>query len=107
MSGNVFPLPFSTHLIFVAVAFLFFMIQFVRMRKKYQIILAIAVALTMLIYMKDTKMWFYGLGIMEFGLLIIAFATSFLDKKNEKNEALAEAVEEETTEASDTAEGEE
>lgn len=107
MSGNVFPLPFTSHLIFVAVAFLFFMIQFVRMRKKYQIILAIAVALTMLIYMKDTKMWFYGLGIMEFGLLIIAFVTSLLDKNVEKNEVPAEGAVEETEEAVQAAESEE
>lgn len=84
MNGNIFPLPFSTHLIFVAIAFVFFLIQFVRTKYKYQLIMAIAVALTMLIYVKDSKMWFYSIGILEFGLLIIAFVAAIAEKRSRK-----------------------
>ncbi len=99
MSGNVFPLPFTTHLVFVAVAFLFFLIQFVRVRKKYQLIMAVAAALTMLIYVKDTKMWFYGIGILEFGLLILALIAAIVerDKKEIASDDASEAAAAEET----------
>lgn len=85
MNTNNFPLSFEAHLVFVAVAFIFFIIQFVRLRKKYQLIMAIAVAMTMLIYVKDTKMWFYGIGILEIGLLILALIAAIVGKpKNDE-----------------------
>lgn len=42
MNGNIFPLPFSAHLIFAVVAFVFFLIQFIRVRYKYQLVMAVA-----------------------------------------------------------------
>ncbi len=104
MNGNIFPLPFSTHLIFVVVAFVFFLIQFVRVRKKYQIFMAAAVAMTMMIYVNDTKLWFYGVGIIEFGLILIALVTAVAEKNNKTAiVAEAEAVETEA-EAEEAAE---
>lgn len=84
MNGNIFPLSFSTHLIFVAVAFIFFLIQFIRVKYKYQLIMAVAVAMTMLIYVKDSKLWFYGIGLLEFGLLIIALVAAITEKKRRR-----------------------
>lgn len=108
MSGNIFPLPFSTHLIFVAVAFVFFLIQFIRTKYKYEIIMAAAVAVTMLIYAKDSKMWFYGIGILEFGLLLIALVASIAEKKSRKELAAETGVSQSETDAdTDGAEGEE
>ncbi len=93
MSTNIFPLPFSTHLIFVAVAFVFFLIQFIRTKYKYEIIMAAAVAVTMLIYAKDTKMWFYSIGILEFGLIILALVFSIVEKRSRKELAEETGVE--------------
>lgn len=84
MNGNIFPLPFSVHLVFVIVAFVFFLIQFIRTRYKYQLVMAVAVAMTMLLYVKETKLWFYGIGILEFGLLIIALVAAIAEKKRRK-----------------------
>ena len=95
MNGNIFPLPFSAHLIFAVVAFVFFLIQFIRY--KYQLVMAVAVAMTMLIYLKDTKLWFYGIGILEFGLLIIALVAAISEKKR-RRELEAEISSENATE---------
>ena len=95
MNGNIFPLPFSAHLIFAVVAFVFFLIQFIRVRYKYQLVMAVAV--TMLIYLKDTKLWFYGIGILEFGLLIIALVAAISEKKR-RRELEAEISSENATE---------
>ena len=95
MNGNIFPLPFSAHLIFAVVAFVFFLIQFIRVRYKYQLVMAVAVA--MLIYLKDTKLWFYGIGILEFGLLIIALVAAISEKKR-RRELEAEISSENATE---------
>lgn len=84
MNGNIFPLPFSVHLVFVIVAFVFFLIQFIRTRYKYQLVMAVAVAMTILLYVKETKLWFYGIGILEFGLLIIALVAAIAEKKRRK-----------------------
>lgn len=109
MSGNIFPLPFSTHLVFVAVAFVFFLIQFIRVRYKYQLVMAVAVAVTMLIYVKDSKMWFYSVGLIEFGLLLIALVAAIVEKKSRKE--LAEGTDisqkEEIKAAAEETEGEE
>lgn len=107
MSGNVFPLPFSTHLIFVAVAFVFFLIQFIRTRYKYELVMAAAVAVTMLIYAKDSKMWFYGVGILEFGLLVIALVAAIAEKRSRKELAEETGVSQNETADTDEAEGEE
>lgn len=108
MSGNIFPLPFSTHLIFVAVAFVFFLIQFIRTKKKYEIVMAAAAAVTMLIYAKDTKMWFYSIGLIEMGLLLIALVLSIVEKKSRKELAEETGVSQnEETESADETEGEE
>lgn len=108
MSGNIFPLPFSTHLIFVAVAFVFFLIQFIRTKYKYEIVMAAAVAITMLIYVKDTKMWFYSIGIIEFGLLLIALVSAIVEKRSRKELAGETGVSQNETAAdTDEAEGEE
>ncbi len=90
-STNIFPLPFTAHIIFVAVAFIFFMIQFIRVRYKYQIIMAVAASFTMLVYVKDTKTWFYAVGILEFGLLLLALVAAIAEKHSRKVAAKADA----------------
>lgn len=100
MDSNIFPLPFTTHIVFAAVAFLFFIVQFVRTKYKYEPVMAMAVAATMLIYLKDNKMWIYGIGILEFGLLIIALVLSVAEKKS-RREAAALAAAADSTEEKD------
>ena len=50
MESTVFPLPFQSHLIFCVIATIFFVIQFIRMRRMYQLVFAVAVPATLLLY---------------------------------------------------------
>lgn len=102
MDNTIFPLPFSVHLVFVVVAFAFFMVQFVRTRYKYEVILAAAVAVTMLIYAKDTRMWFYSVGLIEFGLLLIALVAAIVEKRAEASCAENDGGEEGTSDEEDS-----
>ncbi len=87
MSSNVFPLPFTTHIIFAAVAFLFFIVQFIRTKYKYEPVMAMAVASTMLIYIKDSRMWICSVGILELGLLLISLVLSIAEKRSRREAA--------------------
>lgn len=84
MDNSIFPLPFSAHMIFVAIAFIFFLVQFIRLRYKYQLILAVASSCSALIYFQDTKTWFYGVGLVEFGLLLLALVMAIVEKRKRK-----------------------
>lgn len=84
MDSSIFPLPFAAHMIFVAIAFTFFLIQFIRLRYKYQLILAVASTCSALIYFQNTKTWFYGVGLVEFGLLLLALVMAIVEKRSRK-----------------------
>lgn len=102
MSNNIFPLPFTVHLIFSCVAFLFFIFQYTRVKRKYQLIMAVTVPLTLLLYVNTGKTWFYTIGIAEFVLLIAALVTSIIEKNKEKvlaKEAEAENPEQKAEES--------
>ncbi len=84
MNSSIFPLPLTSHIIFVVIAVVFFIIQFIRLKNKYQIVMAAVAAVTMLIYVNDSKVWFYGVGILELGLLVLALILSIVEKKSKK-----------------------
>lgn len=102
MSSNVFPLPLSAHIVFVVIAFLFFVIQFVRTKYKYELFMAAAVACTMLIYTNDSKTLFFGIGMLELGLILISFVLAIVEKHNRKALAEGEAKAEEGVSVSET-----
>lgn len=93
MNNNIFPLPFSLHLIFVILAFALFIIQYVRVRRLYQIIIAVAVAASMLIYASTSKIWINAVGIIETVLLITALVSSIIDGRKAKKLAAGKAEE--------------
>ncbi len=85
MNTNIFPLPFSAHLIFSIFAFVIFMFQFIRVRRPYQLLMAAAVPL--LIYVNDSKAWFYGIGIAEAIFIIASLVSVFISRKSKKADA--------------------
>lgn len=87
MNNNIFPLPFTVHLVFSCIAFLFFIFQFTRVKHKYQLIMAVAVPATLLLYVNSSKTWFYILGIAEFILMAGALITAIIEKRKEKASA--------------------
>ncbi len=73
MDATVFPISFHQHLIFCGIAILFFVLQFIRLRYWYQLVMVTAIAASLLVYVNDNSVWFYSVGILELLLLITAF----------------------------------
>ena len=89
MNKTLFPITMEKHIVFCAVATVFFLLQFIRTKRIYQLILAVAVPLSLVIYIApDNKTLFYGVGITEAVLLVLAFLLNIIqssrDKKAEK-----------------------
>ena len=109
---NTFPLEFEKHIAFCVIGFLFFVIQFFRQGFKYQLVTAIAIAGTLLLYINDSTTWRYAVGALELVLLVLIFILMTVEKKKAeqkaleaaKAEALAEVTEETVTEAAAAAE---
>ncbi len=103
MQPTLFPFPFEAHLIFAILALVFFVFQFAREKKPYQMILAIAIPFSLILSISDNRTLFYIVGIVEAILLLAALITSivFKDKTAHKEKA------EENTEISPETEAEE
>ncbi len=85
MDATTFPISFTYHLIFCIVACAFFVLQFIRMRRPHQFILAVAIAGSLVIYVDTTnKTLFHTVGLFEVVLLIGAILLSILARVKEK-----------------------
>lgn len=86
MDASTFPISFTYHLIFCIVAGLFFLIQFIRLRRPYQLILAVAIPASLLIYVGDpsNKTWFHTVGMFEVVLLLGAVVFSIVERARTK-----------------------
>lgn len=78
---NLFPFPKELHIGFAIVAFTFFMIRFFYDKRPYQLILALAIPFSLTLWLSENKIWFYTVGAIEFGLLLIAFISDLIYKK--------------------------
>ncbi|MBR5373000.1 MAG: hypothetical protein IK130_12400 [Oscillospiraceae bacterium] len=89
LNTNTFTLSFNQHLVFALIAGIFFLLQFIRTRRYYQLIMAGAIFASLLIYLSDSRALFYGVGVLELILLIAALIVSIvqnrMDKKREAN----------------------
>ncbi len=88
MDASTFPIPFPYHLIFCIIAGLFFLLQFIRLKRPYQLILSIAIFASLLIYIgeQDNRVWFQTVGAFEAVLLIGAIVLSVIGRRKEKKE---------------------
>lgn len=94
LETNLFIISQQKHIIFACVAAVFFLLQFVRTKRLYQLILAIAIPASLLIYIApENKTFFYGVGIAEAVMLLAAFIASTVrahkDAKQKKAEEQA------------------
>ncbi len=82
MDASTFPVPFSYHLVFCIVAVIFFVIQFIRLKRPYQLVLAAAIAASLLIYVGDphNRTWFHIVGVIEVVLLLGAIVLSIIGR---------------------------
>ncbi|MDO5559293.1 MAG: hypothetical protein Q4F95_06800 [Oscillospiraceae bacterium] len=85
-----FPLEFHKHLIFCIIGVAFFLWQYFRQGYKYQLITAGAIASTFLLYLNDSLIFRYSVGILEGIAVIIIFITMSSEKKKEEQEKAEE-----------------
>lgn len=112
---TLFPFPLSMHFILVIFGTVFLAYRFSVQKRPSQLILASAMIISLAIWLSESKVLYYSIGVIELVLLIASFVTSLIFKAPEYDEAAVneesdeEAVEEEEAEAeaSDTAEDEE
>ena len=101
MDINVFPLPFNIHLIFVILAVALFAFQYYRCRRTYQLLIMIAVPVTLLLYINESTAWHYAIGAVEAILIIGAIVTSVFDGIRARREKKALKAAEETATAAE------
>ena len=92
MENTLFPIEMKVHIIYALISLFVFGMQFIRLRKKYHLVLAIAVPASLLAYVIDSRAFFYALGIAEGAALIAALVlakTVDRDKDEDKKENAA------------------
>ncbi len=102
-AGTFFPLALKEHIIFGIVGVSFFVFQYCRLKKRYQGLIAIAIAATFLLYLGDFM--FVPVGIAEAFLMIGALATliedSIVEKKKEKEQEAEQSENDEDAKTDD------
>ena len=90
-SNNIFPLSFEIHLAFVCIAIVFFIFRFAKNKRVYQMLMTVAVFLTLLLYVNTSKLWYYCVGFAELGLMAASIVSAIIDKKKLKAAQAADA----------------
>lgn len=75
---SLFPFPFSLHLIFTIICVVFFAFRFTTQKKPFQLIMCIAVVVSMGLWLSDSRAVYYCVGAMEAVLVLGAFVTSLI-----------------------------
>lgn len=85
MDATTFPVSFTYHLVFCVITCAFFILQFLRLRRPYQLILTVAIAGSLLIYVdKTNQTLFHAVGLFELVLLIGALVLSIVFRAKKK-----------------------
>ncbi len=106
MENSLFPIKLGIHIVFALAALLVFGLQFLRYRKKYHLVLAIAIPLSLLPYLAEDNMpLFYAVGVVDalalIGALILAKTVDRdPEAETDAEPAAEEAAPEEAAEAS-------
>ncbi|MDE5583441.1 MAG: hypothetical protein K2J08_07030 [Ruminococcus sp.] len=97
---TLFPFPFRIHLVFCIIAVVFFVFRFIKKKLPYQIIMAVAIPASLMIWISNSRSLFYGVGIAEAVLLLCAFVSTFIFKptKTAENNVQEKNDEKEQTE---------
>lgn len=93
---SLFPFPAPLHIGFVIVAVIFFVFRYFTNDKPFQLIMAIAVPLSLVLRLDLSRQGFYIVGAVELLLLIAAAVTSvvFKGKDTDQPETAAEGASE-------------
>lgn len=97
LQPTLFPFPFKAHLVFCIASLLLFVFQYIMDKKPYQLIFAVAVPASLLLWLSESRTLFYAVGIMEGVLLFAALVTGIIfrdkSKPGDKNMEVAETEE--------------
>ena len=87
MNATTFPISLTWHLTFCALACIFFVVQYVRTKKSYQLLLAIGIPASLIIYINPENVsLFYSVGVFEAVLLVGAVVFAFIERSRRKQE---------------------
>ncbi|MDY4414672.1 MAG: hypothetical protein SPE43_09970 [Ruminococcus sp.] len=81
LQPNLFPFPFQHHLIFCCVALVFFVFLYMKYKKPHQLIMAIAIPFSLVLWISTSRVLFYAVGIIEVILLITALVLNIIHRK--------------------------
>ncbi|MBQ8921165.1 MAG: hypothetical protein IJ060_03265 [Oscillospiraceae bacterium] len=105
MNSNLFPIGLEKHIIFVIIATAFFILQFIRTKRWYQLVMAAAFCVSLLIYTApDNKAVFYGIGITEAVLLLASLVLNIIQSVRISREEKAKKAAEEAQKAAESGE---
>lgn len=101
MEPMIFPISQDKHLIFCIIATVLFLLQFIRTKRWYQLVMALAIPASLLIYVQpENKTLYYGVGVLEAFMLLLALILNIVQsakiakaEKKAKAEADAAAAE--------------
>ncbi len=93
MENTLFPISMEMHIGFALLALFVFGLQFIRLRKKYYLVLAIAIPCSLLAYVIEGMTFFYALGIAEGAALLLALILAkTVDRDRTPKETQPEAM---------------
>lgn len=100
---TLFPFPLEMHLLLVFVGAAFFSYRFYIQKRPNQILMAIAMIISLAIWLSESKALYYSLGAIELVLLAACFVTSLIFKapEAEDNDENEKSDDEEKTEDED------
>ena len=81
LQPNLFPFPFQHHLIFCCVALVFFGYLYMKYKKSHQLIMAVAIPFSLVLWISTNRVLFYAVGIIEVILLITALVLNIIHRK--------------------------
>ncbi len=88
MDATTFPISFTWHLVFSILACVFFLIQYVRLKKSYQLLIAVGIPASLCIYIQpENSSLFYTVGVFEIVLLMGALVFAFVERNHRKQAA--------------------
>lgn len=87
MDATTFPISFTWHLAFSILACVFFIVQYVRLKKSYQLLIAIGIPASLCIYIQpENSSLFYAVGSFEIVLMLGALVFAFVERNHRKQE---------------------
>lgn len=89
---TIFPFPAWMLIGLAAASLIFFGYRFAVQKKPFQLIFAIAPLIALLLLFSESKKIFYGVGIVELILILIAFVSSIVYKPKTTEETPAQTT---------------